>query len=296
MSYDNTINRITQYLAELYDEKYKMESVTEMLDAPDEIVQETQAPRTIQIPRHEIDGLNDYDRNSGFSKGGADVLWESHELTVDRGRQFMIDRYDDIETLEVAFGRLTEEFMRTQVVPEIDAYRFAEMADKAENSDSGSLDNTDTMEAIDTADETLTEAEVPPEGRILFVNPTIKKHLKQSNVLEPWFDVQTGEQVVDRRFFNLDGNLVIVVPKARFNDNITLKDDSDGGFDTAGETINFMMVHPTAVLSIVKHRQPRIFGPDENQSADGYLYDYRVYHDIFAPENKTEGIYVHTES
>jgi len=295
MSYSNTINRITEYLAELYDEKYKMESVTQMLDAPDEIVQETQAPRTIQIPRHEIDGLNDYDRNSGFSKGGADVLWESHELTIDRGRQFMIDRYDDIETLEVAFGRLTEEFMRTKVVPEIDAYRFAEMADKAENEEAEDLDASDVMEAIDTADETLTDAEVPPEGRLVFVNPTIYRYLKQSNVLEPWFDVQTGEQVVDRRFWNLDGNLLVVVPKNRFHTGIDLKDDSDGGYDNTGDAMNFMMVHPTAVLAIVKHRQPRIFGPDENQSADGYLYDYRVYHDLFVPENKTDGIYASKE-
>ena len=299
-SFDNDINLITQYLAELYDEKYKMESLTTVLDAPDEIVQDTQNPRTIMIPRHEIDGLGDYSRNSGFVKGDADVKWESHEFSQDRGRQFLIDRYDDIETLQVAFGRLTEQFIRTKVVPEIDAYRFSEMADKADNEKTGDPDASDILDEIDEAEETMTDAEVPPEGRILFVNPKIFRYLKQADAVDRWFDTQTGEQVMDRRFWELDGQLVIVVPKARFNTEIELYDgesdgEEDGGFSTDGEDINFMVVHPSAVLSIVKHRNPRIFGPDENQTADGYLYDYRVYHDLFVPENKTEGIYLHKQ-
>lgn len=54
-----------------------------------------------------------------------------------------------------------------------------------------------------------------------------------------------------------------------------------------------MIVHPSAVCKVVKHVLPRIFTPDENQKADAWKFDYRLYHDMFVYENKVKGIYLH---
>lgn len=297
MAFDNSIALAEMFVGVL-DEKYKMESVTDFLDAPDEIVQGTATADTVQLPQIDPEGLGDYSRNAGFEKGESDVTWEAYKLTMDRGRQFQIDNYDDQETIETAFGQLADEFMRLHVVPEIDAYRFQEMADNAGETEEDDLSKNDVIEAIDEADAHLTDKEVPMEGRVIWVNPTVYKYLKQDDMLERMVDTQTGEEVVDRRFWDLDGNTLVVVPSGRFNTSFDFKDgdDNEGGFDADGDEINFLMAHPTAVLPIVKHNDPRVFDPETNQSANAWLFDYRLYHDCFVLDNKEDAIYVHKEN
>jgi hypothetical protein len=57
-----------------------------------------------------------------------------------------------------------------------------------------------------------------------------------------------------------------------------------------------MVVHPSAVLPVVKHDIVKIFSPDENQSADAWKFQTRVYHDCFVLNQKVKGIYLHRAS
>ena len=57
-----------------------------------------------------------------------------------------------------------------------------------------------------------------------------------------------------------------------------------------------MIVHPSAVIQIVKHVIPRVFSPEVNQEADAWKLNYRIYHDAFVMANKVNGIYVHKAS
>ena len=293
MAYNNTIELAEQFVP-LLDEKYQKESVTANLDTPEELIQEGMQADTIYLPSIVLDGLADYDRNAGFEDGDIDISWEAHTFTQDRGRRFLVDRMDNMETIEVTFGAVTGQFQRTQVVPEIDAYRCAEMFDAAENTEDEAVDETDILEKIDTGHQVMDDAEVPEEGRVVYITPSGWKYLKQSGDINRQFDVQTGEDDVERGIYTLDGFPIIKVPQGRFYTEVTI--DSDGGFDTTGEPINFMIVHEDAVFPIAKHQQPRIFDPDTNQTADGWLFDYRIYHDIFVPQNKTEGIYASFET
>lgn len=56
--------------------------------------------------------------------------------------------------------------------------------------------------------------------------------------------------------------------------------------------INFMLVHFWAALPYKKHEAVRVFAPEQNQKADAWLFQYRLYHDIWTHKNKTKGIYV----
>ena len=97
---------------------------------------------------------------------------------------------------------------------------------------------------------------------------------------------------------------VIRVPQSRFYTAITLKDgvstgQTGGGYvgtTSTGYKINFLVVHPSALTKVVKHVIPRIFSPDENQKADAWKFDYRIYHDTFVYDNKVSGIYLHRGS
>lgn len=83
----------------------------------------------VKLPDIVMDGLGDYDRANGFVKGGVTLSWKTYSLTQDRGRTFSIDSQDVDETAFVATaGAVLGEFQRTQVVPEIDAYRYSKLA------------------------------------------------------------------------------------------------------------------------------------------------------------------------
>lgn len=61
---------------------------------------------------------------------------------------------------------------------------------------------------------------------------------------------------------------------------------------SAAKDINFMLVNLGSALPVKKHEKIRVFAPDTNQSADAWKFQYRLYHDIFTPKNKVNGIYV----
>lgn len=149
---------------------------------------------------------------------------------------------------------------------------------------------------IDAAEASMDDNEVPYEGRILYVNPLIYSQLKGN---------------IERRIINSENNVntnvefyddmrIIRVPSARFNTAVTINapttSSGAGGYTAGGVGINFMIIHPSAILQVVKHNPIRIFSPETNQEADAYKLNYRMYHDTFVLANKTKGIYVHKKS
>ena len=82
----------------------------------------------VQVFKTSVVGLGNYSRSTGYPAGDVTATWETIKLEQERGRAFAIDRMDNEETLGMAFGTLSGEFIRTQVVPEVDAYRFAKWA------------------------------------------------------------------------------------------------------------------------------------------------------------------------
>ena len=53
------------------------------------------------------------------------------------------------------------------------------------------------------------------------------------------------------------------------------------------------MIIPRSVpIAISKQDKMKIFTPEENQSADAWIVDYRRYHDVWTMDNKVAGIAV----
>lgn len=294
----NSIALATNYLP-LLDEVYKRESVTSVLDATDRV--RFTGANTIELFKMSLQGLGNYNRNTGYVKGDVTGAWEPHTLTKDRGRSFLVDAMDNEETIGLAFGRLASEFMRTKVIPEMDAYRFAAMAGTTGISKATAANitpgTTDVPGLIDTAEAVMGDDEVPFDGRILFISENAYQGLKEK------IDrmVRNEDRAINRLVGYYDGMRVIVVPKNRFNTAITMYDGSTSGQEAGGYIvpastsypINFMIVHPSAVAAITKHVVARVFAPSVVQDADGWKFNYRVYHDIFAEDNKVKGIYLH---
>jgi hypothetical protein len=282
------------------DEIYKASSRTSILDTANERVRFNNSD-TVYLYTMSMDGLADYSRNAGFVTGSITGTWEPYKLTQDRARSFMVDAMDNDETGSMTFGNTSSEFIRTQVTPEIDAYRFAKYAGTSGISSGTPADitvgTTDVPSLIQEAETIMGDDEVPEEGRILFISETAYAGLKDKITRY----VQNGERGIETAIDYYDGMRVIKVPKGRFNTGITLNDglsagETKGGFTVPASTsypINFMIIHPSAVVQIAKHVVPRIFSPQVNQSADAWKFDYRIYHDAFVENNKVAGIYLH---
>jgi hypothetical protein len=298
----NSIQLAEKYTA-LLDSAHKKVSLTGVLEMPNDMVREVSgAANTVLLPEMTLQGLGDYDRNTGYVAGDATLTYTPYTLSEDRGRKFQVDNMDNLETVGVAFGRLAGEFIKQHVTPELDAYRFAELSAKAGATVAVPTDLTagTVTAAIDVATETLDNAEVPDEGRWLFVTPEVYTYLKNSDKWERKVEIK-DRGGIDRRIDMFDGMPVIKVPQSRFYTSIDLYDGTTGGQENGGyiktavtgKDINFMMVHQSAAVPVTKLAKVRIFEPAVNQDADAYRFDYRLYHDIFVPTNKADGIYVH---
>lgn len=296
-----SINLAEKYLP-ILDAIYKKMALTAPLEINPMNVKFKNANK-VELFNLTLTGMGDYSRTSGFVSGAVGNTWEDYTLTQDRGTSFTVDSMDDEETINMLFGRLVGEFFRTKVIPELDAYRFATLAGTS-NITTVTADltagTTDITALLDTAEEVLGDNEVPNDGNILYVSELCYKALKQKGITR----TIANENGVNRNIEVYNNMEVRRVPKTRFCTGITMLDGStvgetNGGYKfTSGSSkpINFMIVNPQAVACVTKHATLRQFNPDVNQTADAYKVDYRLYHDIFVPDNKVKGIYAHIGS
>lgn len=275
----NTVNLVTKFQP-LLDEVYKNAALTGDLENS---AVKFDGSKTVKVLKLTVPPLGSYTRNTGYTAGDVTADWESFTLTQDRGTEFSVDAMDDEETLNMTFGNASSEFIRRSVVPQVDAYRFAAMAGAAGISTTAAavLSTADAVvKAINAAMVKMDEDEVTPEGRILYITPTLAGLIGE---LESY----KSKQVLARF------GKIIQVPQSRFYTKI---DVDAAGFKknaTDGKNINFLIVEPKAVFAVAKHKKLRVFDPDTNQKRDDYLFQYRLYHDMFVYPQKAAGVYLH---
>ena len=276
----------------LLDEVYKNSALTAVLESDATLARQGANANEIVIPKLSMDGLADYDRNSGYVNGDVELTWETVKFNYERGRAFTVDDMDDEETQNIAFGRLAGEFIRTKVVPELDAFRFATYASTVgAGTATGALATGEAViAALRTATSAMDEAEVPMEDRHLFITPTLLGLVED-------MDTTKSKELLSR-FAS-----ITKVPQTRFYSAIELLDgktvgEEKGGYKKAdgGVELNFEIIHKPATLQFTKHAVPKIISPEQNQQADAWKYGYRNYGLCDTYENKAAGIYVHKNS
>ncbi len=276
----------------LLDEVYRTVSLTAKLDGPEELVRQGANANELIIPMIELQGLGDYDRNSGYVSGDVTLTNETVKCNFDRGRMFTVDNMDDADSAGIAFGRLAGEFIRTKVAPELDAFRFASYASKEgvgqkeETLDDGAA----VLAALRVATNAMDEAEVPMEDRHLFITPTLDGMIAD-------LDTTKSREILSRFASKT------LVPQTRFYTAIDQKDGHTGGQEAGGyakaeggKELNFMVIHKPALIQFEKHVAPKIVTPDQNQEADAYKYGYRNVGVADVYKNKLAGVYASHKS
>lgn len=291
MPVSNSVTLAQKYLPRL-DEVYKRESLTALLDTGN---YEWVGADTIKVYKFSTLGMADYSRGGGYVAGDSSGTWEYFTLSQDRARSYLLDSVDSEESLGMLTSSQLSQTERTQVIPEVDAYRFSQYYSNAGTKVTAQITpgTTDVPQLIDAAEAQMDNDEVPYEGRILFVSPRCYMGLKEK---------------IERRVINSENNVntnvefyddmrIIRVPQPRFQTAITLNQpsahDGAGGYVSNGNAINFMIIHPSAVIQVMKHRKVQLISPEANQTADGWLMNFRFVHDAFVLDNKVKGIYAH---
>lgn len=288
----NSITLFKQYTT-LLDEVYKNASLTGDLDGASELARQGANANELIIPKMSMDGLADYSRNSGYVNGAVTLTNETVACNFDRGRMFNVDTMDNAETAGLAFGRLSGEFIRTKVVPELDAFRFATYAGiTGISTTTGATLSTgaDVIAALRAAITKMDEDEVPQEERYLYITPTLLGLVQD-------MDTTKSREVMDC-FAK-----VVKVPQSRFYTAIEQKDgtssgETGGGYAkaTGAADINFMIIHKPAVIQFTKHLDTKVISPETNQNADGWKFGYRMVGIAEVYENKVAGIYLHKKA
>lgn len=275
------------------DAAYAQASLTAVLDAGENLVRLGANGKDLLIATTSMGGLGNYTRGSDYPAGEVTFAWETVTPGYDRGRMFKIDAMDDIETAGLAFGTLAGEFIRTKVVPEVDAYRFATYASTANIStvNGATLGNSaDAIAAIRAARTTMEEDGVQLANCYLFITPTILGYIQDA-------DTTTSREVLSE----FAG--IVKVPQSRFYTGITLAAGTNAadaaGYsktESTGKDINFMIIDKTALIQATKHVAPKIVSPDDNQLGDYWKFGYRVYGVAHVMDNKVDGIYLHKKA
>lgn len=288
----NSITKFKAYIDKL-DTVYQQAAATSVLDADTDTVRMGAKAGEFLIPKMSMDGLADYSRSSGYVKGDVTITYETKSCNYDRGRKFSVDAMDNEETAGIAFGKLASEFIRTKVVPEMDAFRFAKYASATgilSAAEATPTAGTAVLTALQTAVNAQDEAEVNVDGKILYITPTLLTLAK--NV-----DTTKSKAILDRF------EKIITVPQTRFYTAIDMKDgtssnETAGGYAgaTGGYKINFMIINRDAVIQFGKHTVNKVVLPEENQTDDGYMFFYRAYSIAETYENKVKGIYLNRDT
>jgi len=261
----------------------------------------------VKIPKMQMSGLGDYDRDGGFAKGAVTVTYETKQLTQDRGRTFQLDAMDVDETnFAATAGAVMGEFQRSRVIPEIDAYRYskiAELAEKAGKTKEYKADKDTIFEEL--MNDMTSIRDIVGDGceMVIAMNAKAAGLLDLAkggtNVLESGIFQQGSAEL---KVKEIDGCPIIRVPSARFLTKYTFLDgvtesETEGGFTATADAkgINWIIMVKNAPVAISKTDVTRIFDPMTNQNANAWKIDYRKYHDIWITDNGMNGILVNID-
>ena len=272
------INLVTKFLPYV-DEMFKKESKKALVTNQDF---DWTGAHTVKVYKISTGSMNDYDRaGTGSGTTGSrygsveslDATTEEFTLKKDRSFTFAIDKLDADETAQqLAGASALARQQREVVIPEVDAYVYGVMAAGAGTKPAAVTLTADNIyDEITKATNTLDNAEVPDESRVIIVSPDVYRLMKKSKdiVMETDIDSNLRKQGV---VSNLDGAAVIKVPAARLPENC-----------------GFMVSHPCACCAPTKLESYKTH--QDPPGISGSLVEGRICYDAFVLENKKMAIY-----
>ena len=296
----NIIEHISKHLHNELDEMFVKESVTGILELlrPGGIQLDFVNAKTVRVPNIAMSALSNYSRTTGYAAGDINLTWEAFTLTQDRGKQFTLDAMDNEESGGIAVIHAMKVFERTQVIPEVDAYRLSTLAAKATGTGiatPGTIEANKVIAKFADAEKYFEDNEVPIDRIVYFISTEVARLIKTTTELKALVGTTTVENGdIKLKVNTFNDNIIIVVPPKRFKTAYTFGNNYFTPTDDAKD-INILAVYDAASIPVKKHNPVRAFSPEVVQDKDAWKFNYRIYHDIFVPAKKIVGVWLHTK-
>ncbi len=287
----NSIENALRYSTEL-DKMFAQKSATGFF-ADNALATKFVGAKTVIIPDVDFQGLADYDRDTGFTKGAITVSNTSYTMQMDRARSLQIDREDMDETgIANLAGKILGEYVRTKVVPECDAYVLSKLAGLAvtrANTIDGDIEKP--FEALCNLINEVQAVVGYDEELVAFVDGYVYAAMQNSAEISKMITISDFKQGdVTLKVKSINGVSIIPVVSERMKTAYSF--GANGFMPSENARGVYMLVTPKSGAHLVKKTENmRIFTPEQNIDADAYKFDYRIYYDVFVNKSGLDAIW-----
>jgi hypothetical protein len=293
------VNYATQYQQALQQVFKVGLQFGDLYDTPNNNLVKWVNAKTIQVPNISTGGYVDVNRDStpGTFSRNVDNNWLSFTLSHDREFKTLVDPNDiDESNMALTIANITQVFNTESKVPEMDKYMASKLYSQF-TANGGTLDTTvlstsNILTVFDTFMQNMDEAEVPQDGRILYVTPAVNTLLKNASAIVRQLQVAgTAGADVSRSVRSLDEVTIKIVPSSRMKSLYVFTNGAVA--DAAAKQINMILIHPLTIFAPQKYEFVSL---DQPTAVTGgkWVYYERKYWDVFAINKKIGGIQINS--
>ena len=265
-------------LAEKYASKIQTHFTTQSLLAGKLSTQyDFSGVKTVKVYTPQTVPMGDYTRN-GVNRYGTPVEMEDviQELTLsqDKGFALTIDKGNNMDQMGVkAAGKMLRLQIDERAIPLADNYGFSQLAQLAGTivGSGTAIDKTSIIDRISEGTRVLDDAEVPQDGRTLFLSNSAYKFLKHS---DEFLGIDSlGEKALAKGVVGEYDNMKVVkVPSGRWPVGL-----------------NFLIVYKNSATMPMKINDTKLH--QDPPGISGNLLEGRQYYDLFVFGAKAMGVY-----
>lgn len=290
-----TLNYASQYAAALQQVFKVGLRFADLYNTPNNNLVKWTSAKTIQVPNIATGGYVDVNRDqiSTFSRK-VDNSWIPYTLTHDREFSTLVDPADIDETnMALTIANITQVFNKEQKIPEMDKYMASKLlagfVAAGGTVDTTALTTANVLTIFDQMMQNMDEAEVPTEGRILYVTPAVNTLLKNATAIQRQLQITGGSSDINRSVRSLDEVTLVTVPSSRM---MSLYNFTSGAVaDGTAKQINMILIHPEALFAPQKYEFVSLDEPTA-KTGGKWLYYERKYWDVFVNVKKKDGIQI----
>lgn len=249
--------------------------------------------KTIEVPTLAVTGRVDATRGTiGAKTTRHSNVWTPLTLRNNRKWDDLIHPRDIDETNEVlSIQNITRVYNQEQKFPEMDKYListlYADWLGLSNTAKSLALNTANVLTTFDELMEAMTEANVPTDGRILYITPAVDTLLKNAQSIYRSVDVSKAPAGIQRALSYIDHVTIEVVPSDHMK---TVYDFTTGVVtDSTAKQITMFLVHPSAVITPVNYEFAQLDPP--SAGSDGhYVYFEESEEDVFILPKKDKAL------
>ena len=248
--------------------------------------------KDFHFTQQSVSGYKNHSRNGGWNKGVITETDKVYTVEHDRDISFLVDKADTDETARTAaIENVSNTFVETQQIPEMDCYAFSKIATVANENNLTEVITRASLTAenvFQTLVKTLGKAKLKYYRQRGSLVGYVRSEIMDLLALDKNFTATIkNDTIVDGpRVTTINGvPLFEVIDDERFN---TAFDFTDGAVANGSE-INILFASVEKVKTVPKISSIYYFNAGQHTEGDGDLYQNRSLMDTFVFPNGKDG-------